>query len=113
MERFFSTLRVGLLQELPGCKGQDILARGVSPEQDAWFYLDELEAIIRECIAVIYHHSAHAPVARCSYVCILHVGPLVLCNREIHVLLSRIVETCRRADGHGRIIRVTICATTA
>lgn len=59
VERFFSTLRVGLLQELPGYKGQDIFARGVSPEQDAWFYLDELEAIIREWIAVIYHHSAH------------------------------------------------------
>ena len=59
VERFFSTLRVGLLQELPGYKGQDIFARGVSPEQDAWFYLDELEAVIREWIAVIYHHSAH------------------------------------------------------
>ena len=48
-----------MLQELPGYKGQDIFARGVSPEQDAWFYLDELEAVIREWIAVIYHHSAH------------------------------------------------------
>ncbi|BBW99213.1 integrase/transposase [Mycolicibacterium moriokaense] len=59
VERFFNTLRVGLLQELPGYKGQDIFARGVSPEQDRWFYLDELEAIIREWIAVIYHHTSH------------------------------------------------------
>jgi transposase InsO family protein len=60
VERFFHTLRVGLLQELPGYKGQDIFARGVAPEQDSWFYLDELEAIIREWIAVIYHHTSHS-----------------------------------------------------
>ncbi|QZY47082.1 DDE-type integrase/transposase/recombinase [Mycolicibacterium austroafricanum] len=59
VERFFNTLRVGLLQELPGYKGQDVFARGLSPEQDSWFYLDELEAIIREWIAVIYHHTSH------------------------------------------------------
>lgn len=59
VERFFLTLRVGLLQELPGYKGPDVYSRGVAPEQDAWFYLDELEAIIREWIAVVYHHTAH------------------------------------------------------
>jgi transposase InsO family protein len=59
VERFFLTLRVGLLQDLPGYKGPDVYSRGVAPEQDAWFYLDELEAIIREWIAVIYHHTAH------------------------------------------------------
>ncbi|TMS50910.1 DDE-type integrase/transposase/recombinase [Mycobacterium sp. DBP42] len=59
VERFFLTLRVGLLQALPGYKGPDVYSRGVAPEQDAWFYLDELEAIIREWIAVVYHHTAH------------------------------------------------------
>jgi transposase InsO family protein len=60
VERFFLTLREDLLQALPGYKGADVYSRGVAPEREAWFYLDELEAIIREWIAVVYHHSAHS-----------------------------------------------------
>ncbi|WP_234791524.1 helix-turn-helix domain-containing protein [Mycolicibacterium mucogenicum] len=57
VERFFRTLREDLLQALPGYKGPDVYSRGLSPEKDAWFFLDELEAIIREWIATIYHHQ--------------------------------------------------------
>jgi len=59
VERFFRTLREDLLQMLPGYKGPDIYSRGVSPESDAFFYIDELEQIIREWVAVVYHHRAH------------------------------------------------------
>jgi transposase InsO family protein len=59
VERFFLTLREGLLQELPGYKGADVYSRGVAPEKEAWFFLDELEVLIREWIAVVYHHSSH------------------------------------------------------
>ncbi|WP_237535936.1 Mu transposase C-terminal domain-containing protein [Streptomyces sp. SID3343] len=43
------------MQVLPGYKGPDIHSRGESPEDDAFFFLDELEAIIREWTAVDYH----------------------------------------------------------
>ena len=54
VERFFRTLREGLLQALPGYKGPDIHSRGERPEEDAFFFLDELEAIIREWTAVVF-----------------------------------------------------------
>ena len=59
MERFFRTIREDLLQALPGYKGPDVHSRGVAPESEAFFYLDELEAIIREWVAVVYHHRPH------------------------------------------------------
>lgn len=59
VERFFRTLREDLLQALPGYKGPDVHSRGLDPESEAFFYLDELEAIIREWTAVVYHHRPH------------------------------------------------------
>ncbi|MEU4524598.1 Mu transposase C-terminal domain-containing protein [Amycolatopsis sp. NPDC024027] len=59
VERFFRTLREDLLQALPGYKGPDVHARGINPENDAFFFLDELEAIIREWVAAVYHHRPH------------------------------------------------------
>lgn len=59
VERFFRTLREGLLQILPGYKGPDVHSRGLDPESETFFYLDELEAIIREWVAVVYHHRPH------------------------------------------------------
>ncbi len=59
VERFFRTLREDLLQALPGYKGPDIFSRGEKPEDDAFFFLDELETIIREWTAV-YHCRPHA-----------------------------------------------------
>ncbi|MFI6542976.1 helix-turn-helix domain-containing protein [Streptomyces prunicolor] len=60
VERFFRTLREGLLQVLPGYKGPDVHSRGESPEDDAFFFLDELEAIIREWTAAVYHCRSHS-----------------------------------------------------
>jgi transposase InsO family protein len=60
VERYFRTLREGLLQALPGYKGPDIHSRGESPEDDAFFFLDELEAIIREWTATVYHSRPHS-----------------------------------------------------
>lgn len=60
VERFFRTLREDLLQALPGYKGPDVHSRGLNPEQDAFFFLDELEAIVREWVATVYHHRPHA-----------------------------------------------------
>ncbi|MGY2026055.1 Mu transposase C-terminal domain-containing protein, partial [Nocardia gipuzkoensis] len=60
VERFFRTIREDLLQTLPGYKGPDIYSRGLNPEKEAFFYLDELEAIIREWVATVYHHRPHS-----------------------------------------------------
>ena len=59
LERFFLTLRLDLLQYLPGYKGPDVYSREVSPESEAMLYLDELEQLIRQWIAVVYHHRPH------------------------------------------------------
>lgn len=59
VERFFRTIREGFLQELPGYKGPDVYSRGVAPEQDAFFFIDELEALLREWVATVYHRRPH------------------------------------------------------
>lgn len=59
LERFFRTLREGLLVGLPGYKGPDVYSRGLDVEQQAFFFLDELEALIRQWIAEVYHRNVH------------------------------------------------------
>ena len=58
-ERFFRTLGEGLLVALPGYKGPDVYSRGADPEGCAYFFVDELEQIIREWTATIYHRRPH------------------------------------------------------
>lgn len=59
LERFFRTVREGLLQYLMGYKGPDVNARGLDVEGHAFFYIDQLEAIVREWIGTRYHHRPH------------------------------------------------------
>lgn len=63
VERFFRTLRQGLLEALPGYKGPDVLSRGRNIEQQAYFFLNDLEDIIREWTATVYHHRPHDGLA--------------------------------------------------
>lgn len=60
VERFFRTLREDLLQHLEGYKGPDLYSRGVDVESRAFYYLDELEDIIRQWVATVYNHRRHA-----------------------------------------------------
>ncbi|MBB5913933.1 transposase InsO family protein [Nocardia transvalensis] len=60
VERFFRTLREDLLQALPGYKGPDLHSRGERPEDEAIFYLDELDTIVREWVGQVYHLRPHA-----------------------------------------------------
>jgi len=46
-ERFFKTLREGLIQHLPAYKGPDIYSRGEHVEDAAFLFLHELEDVIR------------------------------------------------------------------
>ena len=56
-ERFFKTLREGLIQHLPAYKGPDIYSRGEHAEDGAFLFIHELEDVIREWIALVYHRS--------------------------------------------------------
>ncbi|MCM3660375.1 transposase [Georgenia satyanarayanai] len=58
IERFFRTLRQQLLEHLPAYKGPDVYSRGKDVETEAFYYVSELEAIIREWVG-IYHHTPH------------------------------------------------------
>jgi transposase InsO family protein len=59
IERFFGSLGLGLLAALPGYKGPDVYGRGKDPEGCAFYFLDELEALVRRWVAEIYHHRPH------------------------------------------------------
>jgi transposase InsO family protein len=60
IERWFRTLREGVLAALPGYKGADVHSRGKDAEEKAYFFLPELEAITREWIDLCYHRRAHS-----------------------------------------------------
>jgi putative transposase len=59
VERFFRTLREGLIQHLPAYKGPDVYSRGDRVEDEAFLFLNELEDVIREWIATVYHRAKH------------------------------------------------------
>jgi transposase InsO family protein len=63
VERFFRTLREGLIQHLPAYKGPDIYSRGERVEREAFLFLHELEDVIREWIASVYHRAKHDGLA--------------------------------------------------
>ncbi|MEU2108043.1 hypothetical protein [Streptomyces sp. NPDC019507] len=52
IERFFRTLREGLIQHLPAYKGPDVHSRGQAVEDAAFFFIHEVEEVIREWITV-------------------------------------------------------------
>ncbi|MGH3167473.1 MAG: hypothetical protein ACRDN0_16480 [Trebonia sp.] len=53
-ERFFRTLREGLIQHLPAYKGPDIHSRSERVEDAAFLFVHELEDIIREWTALVF-----------------------------------------------------------
>ncbi|WP_432161043.1 Mu transposase C-terminal domain-containing protein [Streptomyces sp. NRRL F-5630] len=59
VERWFRTISQGLLAALPGYKGSDVHSRGENVEDEAYFFIDELETIIREWITLVYHRRHH------------------------------------------------------
>ena len=63
VERWFRTLGEGLLAALPGYKGPDVHSRGEDAEGDAFYFLEELEAIVREWICEVYHCRPHDGLA--------------------------------------------------
>jgi transposase InsO family protein len=60
LERFFRTLGEQLLAALPGYKGPDVYRRGKNPEQEAFYFLNELEQVIRRWTSQCYHRQRHS-----------------------------------------------------
>ncbi|MFJ5050373.1 helix-turn-helix domain-containing protein [Streptomyces sp. NPDC088719] len=54
VERFFRTLREGLIQHLPAYKGPDVHSRGQAVEDAAFFFTHEVEEIVREWITEVF-----------------------------------------------------------
>jgi len=90
LERFFRTLRQSLLEHLPGYKGPDVAARGHNVEGAAFYYVTELEQIIREWVGRVYHHTAHAGL----------VDPL---ERSVSLSPAEMFERGIRAAGRIRL----------
>lgn len=63
VERFFRTLREGLIQHLPAYKGPDLHSRGLRVEDQAFLFLHELEDVVRDWIVSVYHTSDHDGLA--------------------------------------------------
>lgn len=63
VERFFRTLRERLIGRLPGYKGPDLNSRGVGVEEKAFYFLDELEDVVRDWVVTDYHRAAHGGLA--------------------------------------------------
>ncbi|WP_280494877.1 transposase [Nocardia farcinica] len=63
VERFFRTMREGLIQHLPAYKGPDIHSRGADLEERAFLFVNELEDVIRDWIVSVYHRDVHHGLA--------------------------------------------------
>ncbi|MET4610622.1 transposase InsO family protein [Rhodococcus sp. PvR044] len=59
LERWFRTLREGLLEHLDGYMGPDVYSRGKDAESGAFYFVDELEQIIRDWVRNVYHQRPH------------------------------------------------------
>jgi len=77
LERFFRTLGEQLLAELPGYKGPDVYRRGKDAERQAFYFLGELEQIIRRWTAECYHRQPHSGLS------VPEVPGLELCPLEM------------------------------
>lgn len=58
-ERWYGTFE-SLIQELPGYKGRSVAGRGSRPESEVVYTIQQLEQILREWIATVYHHAPHS-----------------------------------------------------
>jgi transposase InsO family protein len=74
IERVFRTIRESFLENLPGYKGPSVYARGADVENDAFYFVNEIEGLFAEWVATIYqvrhHDGLQLPAAPG-----LHVSP--------------------------------------
>jgi len=68
IERLFRTLGEQLLVALPGYKGPDVYRRGKDVEEQAFYFLDELEQIIRQWLAAVFtDRNPKIPALTCGH----------------------------------------------
>jgi transposase InsO family protein len=80
VERFFKTLRERLIERLPGYKGADVHSRGARVQEQAFFFLHELEDAIRDWIAADYHARKQDGLAVAQW------ATLALSPNEMHAI---------------------------
>ena len=59
IERVFRTIRESFLENLSGYKGPSVYARGADVETDAFYFVNELEALFAEWVATVYQVRHH------------------------------------------------------
>lgn len=59
LERLFGYIRTELLATLKGYKGPDVFSRGLNPEGEAFYFIHELEAMLRDWAVHRYHVREH------------------------------------------------------
>jgi transposase InsO family protein len=59
VERAFRTIRQDFIEALPGYKGPDVYSRGLDIEDDAFYFLDEIDAKFAEWVASTYQRRNH------------------------------------------------------
>lgn len=84
LERFFRTLRLSLLDQLEGYKGPNVYERGKDVEKGAFYYVSELEQLIRDWVGEVYHRSSHRGL-RDPHLPKVDLSPEEMFNRGIEV----------------------------
>lgn len=59
VERIFRTIREDFIETLPGYKGPDLYSRGVNIEDDAFHFVDEINAKFAGWVAIRYQRKPH------------------------------------------------------
>jgi transposase InsO family protein len=63
VERVFRTIRENFVERLPGYKGPDIFSRGLNVEDDAFYFIDEIEARFAFWVSTEYQRDPHDGLA--------------------------------------------------
>jgi len=59
VERVFRTIRENFVERLPGYKGPDVFSRGLNVEDDAFYFIDEIESRFAFWVATTYQCKPH------------------------------------------------------
>ena len=60
VERMFRTIRENFVMELPGYKGPDVYSRGLNPEGETYYFIDEIEEKFAVWVAVWWQRRHHS-----------------------------------------------------
>ena len=59
VERVFRSIREKFVMDLPGYKGPDLFSRGKDVENQAFYFIDEIEAFFAEWVATYWQRRSH------------------------------------------------------